>query len=66
MSSRVENALKEYKQKYSNRIGNFNLTLKDCCELANNNDKFDMLCDSFRVGFVIGIRYADKMRKALK
>lgn len=66
MSSRVENALEEYRVKYFNRIGKFNLSMEDCLELGSRNNKFDILSDSFGVGFVIGIRYANKMRKALK
>lgn len=66
MSSRVENALEEYRVKYFNRIGKFNLSMEDCRELRSRNDEFDILNDSFEVGFVIGIRYDNKMRKALK
>ena len=66
MSSRVENALEEYRIKYFNRIGKFNLSMEDCLELRSRNDEFDILNDSFEVGFVISIRCANKMRKALK
>lgn len=63
--NRVENALKEYRLKYFDRIGSFDLSVSDAYKLGNG-DKYDIIKNSFNVGFVMGIRYANKMRKALK
>lgn len=64
MSSRVENALKEYKTKYFNQIGKFDLSMTDAHGLIEG-DKYDIVTNSFRMGFIVGIRYANKMKKPL-
>ncbi len=66
MSTRVENALKEYERKYMGQIGEFELQIGDMKELGKRDNAFDMVSDSFDMGFVAGVRYAEKMKKVPK
>ncbi|MCI9639764.1 MAG: hypothetical protein HFE72_06465 [Emergencia sp.] len=66
MSSRVENALEECREKYVDKRGRYELEISECRQLAYNGDRIDAAMDGYNFGFVMGIKYAEEMRKALK